>query len=154
MSNEITVAMKKLSDDAVIPTRGTAGAAGYDLTAVKVVVNWDKDDGTLMTCHSGLAVAIPEGHVGLLFPRSSVCKIGLQLTNGVGVVDSDFRGEITAVFRCVGGDGSGKPDQSYKPGDRFAQLIVIPVPSLAFALSDKPLPETARGTGGYGSTGA
>ncbi len=96
--------------------------------------------------HSDIAVEIPAGYVGLLFPRSSVCKTGLRLTNSVGVIDSDYRGGITAVFDY------NKSGEQYKVGDRFAQLMIVAAPYVVFHEA-KTLSKTARGEGGYGSTG-
>lgn len=136
------VKFKKLTPEAVAPKQGTCGSAGFDLTATSVF--YDED---LQNVHygSGIAVEIPEGHVGLLFPRSSIYKKGLHLTNSVGVIDSDYRGEVKAVFR-------GSNADLYEIGERFAQLIIVPIPTVSYIEADE-LSQTERGTGGYGSTG-
>lgn len=141
----MTVKIKKLNDAAVIPTRGTEHSAGMDLTAVsKEVVDNGKHG--YVNYGTGLAFAIPEGHVGLLFPRSSISKTGLILSNSAGVIDSDYRGEVTMRFKHI------KDTDDYNIGDRIGQLIIVPYPQVTFEeVSD--LDETVRGTGGYGSTG-
>ena len=133
---------KKLHPDAVAPYQGTPGSAGFDLTAVskKQVDGYHTEFGT------GLAVEIPEGHVGLIFPRSSCYKSGMLLSNCVGVIDSDYRGEIKAVFLGT------HIEKSYQVGDRIFQMIVLPIPSVEYEKAEE-LTETDRGEGGYGSTG-
>lgn len=135
---------KKLHPDAVIPKQMTEGAAGMDLTAI------DAADGcSTVTYMTGLAVEIPPGYVGLIFPRSSIFKKDISLSNSVGVIDSDYRGEIKAVFRK-----HYELDDLYKYeiGDRIAQLIIMPIPHFEI-LEVAELSETQRGEGGYGSTG-
>jgi dUTP pyrophosphatase len=135
---------KRLIPDAVLPARGSAGAAGYDMTATSH--SYDIERG-IHTYGTGIAVEIPPGHVGYLFPRSSIYKTGLAMCNAVGVVDSDYRGEVTFKFY--------KADigSEYRVGERIGQLIIMPIPKVEYVeLSE--LSETARGTGGYGSTGA
>lgn len=140
----LEVRFKKLHPDAKNPVRATSGSAGFDLTAVSV-----ENDGQrgINTYHTGLAIEIPQGYVGLLFPRSSIYKSGQSLTNSVGVVDSDYRGEVTFKFRSH----SRTPD-SYKAGDRIGQIIIMPYPVVHFEEVEE-LSKTRRGTGGYGSTG-
>lgn len=138
------VKIKKLHKDAVIPTYAKDGDAGMDLTAV----SYEFDEYGSIVYHTGLALEIPEGYVGLVFPRSSICKKDMTLTNAVGVLDSGYRGEVTAKF---------KPTLAYKSevydvGERIAQMIIIPYPKIEFKEVDE-LSETERGTGGYGSTG-
>jgi dUTP pyrophosphatase len=135
------IKMKKLHPDAVIPRYAKAGDAGLDLTAVEIVA-----DGSLLTYKTGLAVEIPNGYVGLLFPRSSVYKTGQTLTNCVGVIDSGYRGEIMMKF-------SFSPQGlEYEVGDRIGQLLIMPYPKVEFVEVDE-LSKTSRGSGGYGSTG-
>lgn len=144
------IKIKKLHPDAVIPRYAKAGDAGLDLTAV----SQEFEDGggrRLQVYKTGIAVAIPEGYVGLLFPRSSVSKTSLSLTNSVGVLDSGYRGEI--VFKYAISENARPTDSStYKPGDRVGQLIVIPYPKVEFEEVGE-LDETERGTGGFGHTG-
>ena len=87
------VKFKKLSENAVAPKQGTVGSAGFDLTAARV-----EDRGDCIAYFTDIATEIPEGYFGLLFPRSSIVKTGLQLGNSVGVLDRDFRGNISFVF--------------------------------------------------------
>jgi dUTP pyrophosphatase len=109
----------------------------------------------------GIALEIPNGFVGLVFPRSSIRKTGLQLSNSVGVIDSGYRGELQATFTKVfGSDGmydemkvkEMQPNEFYKVGDRVVQIMIIPYPSIEFEETDK-LSDTERGDGGFGSTG-
>ena len=145
----LNVRYKKLQPDAAEPMRGSAFAAGYDLTAVSY--EWD-DDNNVMVYHTGLAFEIPHGHVGLLFPRSSIYKKDVMLTNCVGVLDSDYRGEVLFKYALRYHMGKDKP-VIYEVGERIGQLVVMPVPNVFFLESDT-LTETERGTKGYGSTGA
>ena len=98
---------------------------------------------------TGLAVEIPEGMVGLVFPRSSIRDKDLVLSNSVGVIDSGYRGEIMATFNLK---NPWSPDDVYKVGDRIAQLVIMPVP-LAHYVEVDELSETERGKEGHGSTG-
>ena len=135
------VKIKKLRKEAVSPCYAKAGDAGLDLTAVS---KFSDEFGNI--CYgTGLAFEIPEGYVGLVFPRSSNSKKGLLLTNSVGVIDSGYRGEISFKFKCVGGE-------SYDVGDRVGQIIILPYPKIEFVEVEE-LSETDRGIGGYGSTG-
>lgn len=139
------VKFKKLAPEAVIPSYAKPGDAGMDLVATSKEFDTEKEK---LVFGTGLAVEIPEGHVGLLFPRSSIVKTLLSLANSVGVIDSGYRGEIKVIF-----DPGHRPKKNYEVGDRIAQLIIMPFPRVepveAFDLSD-----TARGSGGFGSTGA
>lgn len=137
----LTVRFKKLHPEAKAPYQATPGSAGFDLTAVS-----KEEDDYIIKYGTGLAVEIPEGHVGLVFPRSSIYKTGLLLTNSVGVIDSDYRGEISAVFTNI------EFHKEYKVGDRIAQLVIMPIPAVKFEEAEE-LTETKRGAGGYGSTG-
>ena len=139
------VKIKKLHPDATIPTYAKPGDAGMDLTAVSA----DFSDLDHLTYHTGLAIEIPEGYVGLLFPRSSVYKTGQQLINSVGVIDSGYRGEIMLKYtRNI----NETERIAYRPGDRVGQLIIMPYPSIEFEEAEE-LSLTSRGSGGYGSTG-
>lgn len=135
------VKIKKLHHAAIIPTYAKPGDAGMDLTAV-----WQKQDMDLITYGTGLSVEIPEGYVGLLFPRSSVYKAKMVLTNCVGVIDSGYRGEIMMKFEMM--DSNTK----YKVGDRIGQIIILPYPQIEFEEASD-LSETSRSSGGFGSTG-
>lgn len=143
---EMKVKIKKLFEEAVIPTYAKHGDAGMDLTAVNYFYDSYLDNHVYGT---GLAVEIPEGHVGLLFPRSSNRKTESYMTNHVGVVDSGYRGEVMITFKNRNEDTLLPP---YKVGDRIAQLIIIPYPQIEFVETDE-LSESERGEGGHGSTG-
>ena len=136
------VRIKRLHPDAVIPKYAKAGDAGMDLTAVEMGREWN-----IVTYKTGLAIEIPEGHVGLLFPRSSVYKTSMVLSNCVGVIDSGYRGEIMLKFR------STESNKAYEVGDRVGQLIILPYPQVEFEEVEN-LSSTDRGSGGYGSTGS
>jgi dUTP diphosphatase len=137
------VKIKRLDRSAVIPKYAKDGDAGLDLTATAYKVN---EKGQYVYT-SDLALEIPDGYVGLLFPRSSICKKDLEMTNSVGVIDSNYRGPIKSVFNPTCED-----PEIYELGERFAQLIIIPYPKIEFEEVEE-LSETNRGTGGYGSTG-
>ena len=139
------IKIKKLHPNAVLPAYAKQGDAGMDLTAVSI----DFDDWDYLTYHTGLSIQIPEGHVGLLFPRSSVYKTGQQLSNSVGVIDSGYRGEIMLKYTR---DTKETKRTAYKPGDRVGQLIILSYPQIEFEEVEK-LSETNRGSGGFGSTG-
>lgn len=135
------IKIKKLHPEAVLPKYAKQGDAGMDLTAVSC----EYIDSNHFKYNFGLAIEIPEGFVGFIFPRSSCYKQWQIMSNCVGVVDSGYRGEVSAVM-------IGTSDYSYKVGDRVAQLIVMPIPYVQFDEVDE-LSETDRGSGGYGSTG-
>lgn len=137
------VKIKKLHPDAVIPSYAKHGDAGMDLTAISE--SWN-DDNSIVTYDTGLAIEIPEGFVGLIFPRSSVSKTTLSLTNSVGVVDSGYRSNILVKFRYL------EEGNVYDVGNRVAQMIILPYPQVEFEEVDE-LSETDRGEGGFGSTG-
>lgn len=148
------VKIKKLKPNAVIPTYAKDGDAGMDLVATEVI----KDTPEQITYGTGIAVEIPEGFVGLVFPRSSIRKTGLQLSNSVGVIDSGYRGEIQATFNKIFGS-EGMYDETkvpttefYKVGDRIAQIMIIPYPPIEFKEVEE-LSDSERGEGGFGSTG-
>jgi len=137
------IKIKKLHENAVIPKYAHHGDAAVDLVAVR---RWE-DDASNMCYGTGLAVEIPEGHVGLLFPRSSVSKTNLRLCNSVGVIDSGYRGEIMLKF-----DRRGFVDNTYDVGDRVGQLMIVPIPSVEYVEVDD-LNASVRNTGGFGSSG-
>jgi dUTP pyrophosphatase len=147
--NHMDVKIKKLHKDAVIPSYSKAGDAGMDLTAVTKEFEVNEAGQKLLVYDTGLAVEIPTGYVGLVFPRSSISKTGLIMTNHVGVIDSGYRGTIKQKFRV---DGRPTKKSSYNVGDRVAQMIILPYPSINFVESSE-LSSTERGDGGYGSSG-
>ena len=140
------VRIKKLNELAVIPTYAKDGDAGMDLVATSII----STTSTQITYGIGLALEIPKGFVGLIFPRSSVRKTRLMLSNCVGVIDSGYRGELQATFNKINQDSVSEND--YKVGDRIAQIMIIPHPSIEFEEADA-LSDTERGEGGFGSTG-
>ena len=140
------VKIKKLNENAVIPTYAKNGDAGMDLVATSII----STTSTQITYGIGLALEIPKGFVGLIFPRSSVRKTRLMLSNCVGVVDSGYRGELQATFNKINNDSVSEND--YKVGDRIAQIMIIPHPDIQFEEADE-LSDTERGEGGFGSTG-
>jgi dUTP pyrophosphatase len=151
------VRIKKINPLAQIPTYAKDGDAGMDVIATSII----SDTPTQITYGLGIALEIPNGFVGLVFPRSSIRKTGLQLSNSVGVIDSGYRGELQATFnKLFGGEGmydemkvnQMQPNDYYKVGDRVAQIMIIPFPPIEFEQVTQ-LSETERGDGGFGSTG-
>lgn len=163
------VKVKKVRESAFLPTKAHATDAGYDLYADSV--GYDEDGNTVYG--TGIAMEIPKGYVGLVFPRSSNAKKDLLLSNSVGVIDSGYRGEIMAKFkptiqvphplqyfwqRYIKGRDSldVKIDvvhnEEYLLGERIAQLIIIPYPEVEFEWANE-LSDSDRGVGGYGSSG-
>ena len=145
------VKIKKLDERAVVPSYAKKGDAGLDFTAVNI----SKDNVGNITYHTGLAIEIPEGYVGLLFPRSSISKKQQFLTNSVGVIDSGYRGEIMAKFKPVMGSYESILDlfesNEYQVGDKIVQLIILPYPQIEFEEVEE-LSSSERGHGGFGST--
>ena len=143
----ISIEIKKLDKRAIIPTYGTEFSAGADIYALldqPVTIA----PGETKLIHTGLAIAIPEGFVGLNFARSGMAtKRGLAPANKVGVIDSDYRGEVMVALY-----NQGSVPQTVEYGDRIAQMVFVPYYTAEFMLKDE-LSETLRGTGGFGSTG-
>lgn len=138
------IKFKKLHPDAVIPTKAHSTDAGWDLTAISVEEDRKRD---IVTYHTGIAVGLPENHLALLCPRSSVYKHQLQLANGLGIIDQGYHGELIFKFRIV------QPHISrYSVGERVGQLVVVPMPVLEAEEVDE-LEETERGEGCFGSSG-
>ena len=141
------VKIKKLYADAILPTKAHATDAGYDLYAHSK----SYDEYGNVVYGSGVAMEIPRGYVGLVFPRSSNSKRHLILSNSVGVVDSGYRGEILFKFKLTHKFGDNTQDV-YELGDRIGQIIIMPYPEIEFVEVEK-LSDSDRGTGGYGSSG-
>ena len=141
----MNVKIKRLTDNAVTPKYAKPGDAAMDLTATS-----KKDEGKNVVYGTGLAIEIPEGYVGLLFPRSSLTNYDLSLGNHVGVLDSGFRGEITFKFKRTDLKTFTK---EYNEGDRIGQLIIIPYPQISFVEVEE-LSNSERGNSGYGSSGS
>lgn len=154
MMNSITLKVKKVHPDAVIPRYAKPGDAGMDLTAVKAEFVAPRK----IKVDFGLQMEIPEGHVGLIFPRSSVQKTFCRLSNSVGVIDSGYRGNVMAVFDILdvcpeGEDGALiAAEKLYGAGMRCAQIIIMPYPQVSVEEAEE-LSSTERGAGGYGSSG-
>jgi len=136
------VKIMKLDAAAVIPKYAKNGDAGMDLHAVSFGI----DQNNNYVYGTGLAMEIPEGHVGLIFPRSSISRTAHSLRNAVGVIDSGYRGELIFKF-----DINTHNSPVYEIGDRVGQIIIMPYPEVEFDEVFE-LSKTSRGTGGYGST--
>jgi len=135
------VKIKKLCAHAVIPTYAKPGDGGMDMTCTKVNVT-----DYYYEYETGLSMEIPDGFVGLLFPRSSNSKYALLLCNSVGIIDAGYRGPVNFRYKYV---GSGA---RYNVGDRVGQIVIMPRPEVAFVEVEE-LNKTTRGEGGFGSTG-
>ena len=140
----VLVKVKKLVPEAVVPSYSKVGDAGMDLTITREIENTSFS----VSYGFGIAMEIPKGYVGLVFPRSSVRNQDLILSNCVGVIDSGYRGELQATFKKTQGLDSIK----YKVGERGAQIIILPYPTI-YMTEVPELSDTERGTGGFGSTG-
>ena len=139
------VNVKKLCDGAKLPAYGTPYAAGADLYACEGA---EIPAGQTVFLHTGIAVELPAGTVGLVYARSGLaCKQGLAPANKVGVIDSDYRGEIRVALH-----NHSKYETSIEPYERVAQLLVLPYACAQFEEAEE-LSDTARGAGGFGSTG-
>lgn len=143
----LTVLIKRLTPTAILPIKGSQEAACFDLH-----VDSFTHDGQGWTVHTGLSVALPVGYGMLIYARSGLgTKLGLTLRNGTGVIDSDYRGEILLKLHHGNYNQEGKL-QALKPGSRIAQAMIIQVPDVVMHEVDE-LPNSVRGTGGFGSTG-
>lgn len=139
-----SIRVKKLVPGAVLPKKAHASDAGFDLVAVSVEEDRKRE---IVTYHTGIAMEIPEGYVGLVFPRSSVYKHQLVLSNCVGVIDSGYRGEILFKYRVM------QPHVSrYCSGDRIGQIVIVQLPEFEMVEAED-LSESNREAGGFGSTG-
>jgi dUTP pyrophosphatase len=138
------VKIKKVHPDAVKPKYAKESDAGMDLVATEIISNTTFQ----VTYGLGIAIEIPDGMVGLVFPRSSIRNTELTLSNSVGVIDAGYRGELQATFNKLNGFES----VAYKVGDRVAQIVIVPHPIVQFVEVDE-LSESKRGEGGFGSTG-
>lgn len=139
------IKFKKVHENAVVPSKATKGAAGYDITAVAHSIIEGPDYG-YVEYRTGLAMEVPEGWVVKIYPRSSISKTGLLLANDVGIIDSDYRGEIFLRFKYV------KDTAKYKDGDRIAQMVIERIRPIEFVEVEE-LSDTERGEKGFGSTG-
>lgn len=140
-------------DNAVIPRYSKDGDAGMDLTATSS--SFDENGNAVFG--TGIAMEIPYGYVGLIFPRSSVSKLSFMLANSIGVIDSGFRGEIICKFKPTvefdfnGGVSATLNNTKYLVGERIAQIIILPYPQITFTEVNE-LSDSERGLGGFGST--
>lgn len=142
----IDLKIKKLSDNAVIPSYGSASAAGADLYSAEEEIVIKAGETKLV--HTGLAMEIPEGYVGLIYARSGIAtKRGLAPANKVGVIDSDYRGEIMVSIY-----NHSSETQTIAAGERVAQIVITPYLTVNFVETEE-LDDTERGSGGFGSTG-
>ncbi len=142
------IKFKRLSDNAVLPSKAHPTDAGLDLTCTNITSEVNECGQFVLVYHIGIAVEIPVGYVGLIFQRSSVYKKSLTLTNAVGVIDSCYRGEILFKFKNTSGDSI---PAVYNIGDRIGQLIIMPYPEVEPVFADT-LSETDRGENGFGSS--
>ena len=136
----VQIKIKKLNPEAVIPKYAHSGDAGMDVYAVT-----KKETEKFIEYSTGLAFEIPEQYVMLIFPRSSITNKDLMLKNSVGVLDSTYRGELILRFNKFG-------NENYEIKEKIGQIIIIPYPNIEFEEVNE-LSETARGDGGFGSTG-
>lgn len=140
----LNIKIKKLNKNVQLPKQGTQGAAGIDFYLPQPVRFWPKRSKKVPL---GVAVEIPEGYVMLLIPRSSTWKTPLRMPNSVGVIDSDYRGEVCALLQ-----NTSNVTWEALACERLVQGVIVPVPSVQVVEVDE-LSETSRGVGGFGSTG-
>lgn len=141
------IKIKKLNDQAILPTYGSAYAAGADLYAL-ADTDVTIEAGQTVLIHTGIALELPIGYAGLIYARSGLAtKKGLAPANKVGVVDCDYRGEVMVALH-----NHGTAAQTVSGGERIAQLVITPYITASF-VEVAELSDTARGEGGFGSTG-
>lgn len=144
----MNIRIKRLREDAVVPTRGSEKAAGYDLYACDLDVAATIFPHRTAMINTGWAMEIPDGYCGLLFARSGLAsKKGLAPANKVGVIDSDYRGEIKVALH-----NDSEYIHQVEQGERIAQIVIVPYLDVCLDESDE-LSDTQRGEGGFGSTG-
>lgn len=142
------IKFKKFDEKAIAPARQHSTDAGFDLTCIGVSTVRNECGQVLLVYHTGIAVEIPEGYVGLIFPRSSIYKKSLEQTNSVGIVDSGYVGEVIVVMRNT----TDVVPAIYKEGDRFAQLVIVKLPEVEGFVEAEELSASDRGVNGFGST--
>ncbi len=142
------IKFKKFDEKAIAPARQHSTDAGFDLTCIGVSTVRNECGQILLVYHTGIAIEIPEGYVGLIFPRSSIYKKSLEQTNAVGIIDSGYRGEIIVVMRNT----TDVIPAIYKEGDRFAQLVIVKLPEVEGFVEAEELSASDRGVNGFGST--
>ena len=141
------IKFKRLSENAVAPVKAHNTDAGFDLTCSEITTELNECGQLILVYHTGLAIEIPEGWYGDIRPRSSIFKKPLRICNAPGTIDSGYRGEVTVKMAVT----TDVVPSVYKVGERFAQLLILPVPEVTFTESEE-LTDTERGEGGYGST--
>lgn len=138
--------VRRRADNAILPKKANPWDAGFDIyvnSSARIPRGWVTPVGT------GLSVAIPKGHVGLLTIRSSLGKVGLQLANAPGVIDAGYRGELILLLT-----NSNPEPYDVKIGDKVAQLVIVPIPEMSAVEVDELSESDGRGTGGFGSSGS
>ena len=144
----VTLKVKKLPNCRDLPRYATAGAAGLDLTAA-IDDPYTLDPGRRYAMPTGIVIEVPCGFEGQVRPRSGLAaKAGISLTNCVGTIDSDYRGEVKVLLI-----NHGEVAYTFEPGERIAQLLVTPVPNVEVLEVEELTPSSQRGEGGFGSTG-
>lgn len=143
----MNIKFKRLTENAIAPVKAHAADAGFDLTCSSITTEINERGQLIIVYHTGLAFEIPEGYFGALVPRSSIANKTLTLTNCIGVIDAGYRGEVMAKMKAT----TDVIPAVYKEGERFAQLLILPVPEVQFEESTE-LSESDRGENGYGST--
>lgn len=146
-NDNMVIKFKRLSENAIAPVRAHTTDAGFDLTCSRITTEINECGQLVLVYHTDLALEIPEGYYGAIVPRSSISKKSLRQCNAPGTIDAGYRGEITVKMVST----TDVVPAVYKEGERFAQLLILPVPDVQFEESDT-LSETDRGDGGYGST--
>ena len=144
---QMNIKFKRLTENAIAPVKAHAADAGFDLTCSSITTEINERGQLIIVYHTGLAFEIPEGYFGALVPRSSIANKTLTLTNCIGVIDAGYRGEVMAKMKAT----TDVIPAVYKEGERFAQLLILPVPEVQFEESTE-LSESDRGENGYGST--
>jgi dUTP pyrophosphatase len=138
----VKIKVKKLHEQAILPWRAHDTDAGFDIVCTKM-----ETQGDVIKYYTGLAFEIPPGYYMAVYPRSSISKYDLALTNATGIIDASYRGEVMAVFRTT-----KDCPKIYEVGDRICQAIIRKIEDTTYEFVDE-LSDTARGTGGFGSTG-
>ncbi len=147
MREEVAVQFTRIHEDAQAPSHGSPLAAGWDLRSVEET---EVFSGTSTKVKTGLKIAIPPGYEGQVRARSSLAAKGLILPNAPGTIDADYRGELMVLLTWIGEGNS----YTIPKGERIAQLVIAPVPNISFVeVGESELGDTARGEGGFGSTG-
>lgn len=158
----VNIKIKKLAENAVVPKYSCDGDACFDLVATSINVDYEKN---IVTFGTGISMQIPKGYAGKIYPRSSIYKTSHWMRNCVGIIDSGYRGEIFIKMSFglkveqskktkdqLGYCSMVKMIDSYKIGDRVAQMMIVENPRVTFTLVDS-LEKSERGEGGFGSTG-